>query len=503
MEIIRKYKNYTTILFYTIFTILVAGGCNTDDLELTDPNGADPNSFLETEPQVISAVNAGYANLQTLGLWGRHMFFMMDNLSHENSGNPQLEADKQQYLNFSFDASHGGIRAYWESCYRGINKANYVISNQEKIKSISALSDEAKNNFIAETRFLRAYYYFLLVTRFGDAPMITEVITEEREGLPRTSLEKIYDEVIIPDLEYGTANLYSKSDDRHERGRATNEAAYALLGRVHLYRGDYGPARDAFNEIIEDFALADNFSDNFLEETEHNRESIFEIEFDESLGGGNLWDSDITGAGQNETTLRGQEYGWNNWFNVYPSDDLLEEYEDGDPRYTASFYFNGDSFNNGEGVVNIPLERKAAWKKYQNYYKRANENINSSINFRVIRYADVLLMMAEAENALGNSDAAIDYLNQVRDRVNMPNYGTPEMNTLYPVATPEEVFAAIVHERKVELAGEQVRFPDLVRWGMGNQIPNFVVGKNEVFPIPLAEIAANNNISQADQNNGY
>src|SRR5690606_20688565 len=173
----------------------------------------------------------------------------------------------------------------------------------------------------------------------------------------------------------------------------------------------------------------------------------------------------------------------NDWFNVYPSDDLLEEYEDGDPRYTASFYFNGDSFNNGEGVVNIPLERKAAWKKYQNYYKRANENINSSINFRVIRYADVLLMMAEAENALGNSDAAIDYLNQVRDRVDMPNYGTPEMDALYPVSTPGEVFAAIVHERKVELAGEQVRFPDLVRWGMGGQIPNFVVGKNEVFPI--------------------
>ncbi len=85
----------------------------------------------------------------------------------------------------------------------------------------------------------------------------------------------------------------------------------------------------------------------------------------------------------------------------------------------------------------------------------------------------------------------------------MPNYGTPAMDSIYPVSTPEEVFAAIVHERKVELAGEQVRFPDLVRWGMGNTIPNFVVGKSEVYPIPLAEIAANNNISQSDQNNGY
>lgn len=503
MEIIRKYKNTTTVLFCALLIALTTGGCNTDDLELTDPNGANSQTFLESETQVISAVNAIYANLQTQGLWGRHMFFMMDNLSHENSGNPQLEADKQQYLAFSFDASHGGIRAYWESCFRGINKANYIISNEQKIRDIFGMSDEAKNKFIGEARFLRGLYYFLLVTRFGDVPMITDVIVEDREGFPRTSSEKIYEEVIIPDLEFAAENLYSNFSERHERGRATYEAAYALLGKVHLYREDYGPARDAFNEIIGDFTLAANFGDNFLEETEHNDESIFEIEYDESLGAGNLWDSDVTGAGQNEATLRGQEYGWNDWFNVYPSDDLLDEFEDGDPRYTASFYFNGDSFNNGEGEVNIPLERRAAWRKYQNYYKRANENINSSINFRVIRYADVLLMMAEAENALGNSDVAIDYLNEVRDRVNMPNYGTPAMDSIYPVSTPEEVFAAIVHERKVELAGEQVRFPDLVRWGMGNTIPNFVVGKSEVYPIPLAEIAANNNISQSDQNNGY
>ncbi len=278
------------------------------------------------------------------------------------------------------------------------------------------MSDEAKNKFIGEARFLRGLYYFLLVTRFGDVPMITDVIVEDQEGFPRTSSEQIYEEVIIPDLEFAAENLYSNFSERHEWGRATYEAAYALLGKVHLYREDYGPARDAFNEIIGDFTLAANFGDNFLEETEHNDESIFEIEYDESLGAGNLWDSDVTGAGQNEATLRGQEYGWNDWFNVYPSDDLLDEFEDGDPRYTASFYFNGDSFNNGEGEVNIPLERRAAWRKYQNYYKRANENINSSINFRVIRYADVLLMMAEAENALGNSDVAIDYLNEVRDR---------------------------------------------------------------------------------------
>lgn len=500
MKIAKKYKQYTAALFFITLAVVGIEACKTDDLELTNPNELSPETFLQNEVQVQSAVNAAYANLQTRGLWVRHMFFMMDNMSHENAGNSQLEADKRQYLDFSFDASHGAIRAYWESCFRGINKANYVIANAEQIDAIAEMSGATKAKFIGEARFLRAFYYFLLVTRFGDVPLIT-TIPEDGQGFPRSPAEQIYQEVIIPDLQEATTALLSK--DEEQPGRATSEAAYAVLGKVHLYREEYTLARDAFNEIMDDFSLAADYGDNFLEETEHNEESILEIEFDVALGQGSKWDSDVSGAGQNEVTFRGQEYGWNDWFNVYPSDDLLDEYEEDDPRYTANFYSNGDLFNSGQDTVAIPSERRAAWRKYQNYYKREHENTDSGINFRVIRYADVLLMMAEIENELGNITQAVDYLNQVRDRVGMPNYGTPEMDAMYPVSSQQEVFNAIVHERKVELAGEQVRFPDLVRWGMGGQIPNFEVGKHEVFPIPLAEITANASISQADQNNGY
>lgn len=500
MKITKKNIQYTAALFSMALGVMCIEACKTDDLELTNPNELSPETFLQNEVQVQSAVNAVYANLQTQGLWVRHMFFMMDNMSHENAGNQQLEADKLQYLEFSFDASHGAIRAYWESCFRGINKANYVIANAEQINTIAEMSQATRDKFIGEARFLRAFYYFLLVTRFGDVPIIT-VIPETDEGFPRSSAEQVYEEIIIPDLQDAATTLLSKNNE--EQGRATSEAAYALLGKVHLYREEYALARDAFNEIMDDFSLAAEYGDNFLEETEHNEESIFEIEFDVALGQGSKWDSEVSGAGQNEVTFRGQEYGWNDWFNVYPSDNLIGEYEDDDPRYTATFYSNGDLFNNGDGVVDIPSDRTVAWRKYQNYYKREHENTDSGINFRVIRHADVLLMMAEIENELGNIPGAVDYLNQVRDRVGMPNYGTPEMNASYPVSTQQGVFNAIVHERKVELAGEQVRFPDLVRWGMGDQIPNFEVGKHEVFPIPLAEIAANENISQADQNNGY
>lgn len=162
-----------------ILTILASLGlvlsCNEDSLELTNPNELSPDTFFQNPTQVQSAVNAVYSNLQTRGLYSRHMFFMMDNMAHENGGNTQLEADKRQYLDFSFDSSHGAIGAYWESCYRGINKANFVIENSEKINAIlpSVMSDEAKQKALGEAKFLRALFYFLIVTRYGDAPLIT------------------------------------------------------------------------------------------------------------------------------------------------------------------------------------------------------------------------------------------------------------------------------------------------------------------------------------------
>jgi hypothetical protein len=492
-------------LFACLVFLVCFNSCN-DKLEVSNPNQLSPETFFLNEAQVQAAVNAIYANLQTRGLYTRHMFFAMDNMAHENAGNPQLESDKAQYLQFSFDASHGAIRAFWESCYRGINKANFVITNEDKINAIleSELATEKKAKYIGEAKFLRAFYYFLLVSRFGDVPLLLSV-PETGDGTPKSSSEEVYQQ-IIKDLGEAASVLYTEADAGHELGRATQGAANALLGKVHLFRGEYDLAKAAFTKVLGDYALTDDYSDNFLEETEHNSESIFEVEYQVDLGQGDKWNSDASGEGLNEVTFRGQEYGWNDWFNVYPSDDLINEYEDGDSRYVDNFYSNGETFAGGN--VSLPLSRVAAWKKYQNYYKQANENQASGINFRVIRYADVLLMMAEIENELNNPSAAIGYLNEVRNRpsVNMPNYGTPEMNAIYPVSTKEEIFNAIVHERKVELAGEQVRFPDLVRWGIAEDFLGdygFKVGKHELFPIPQNEINANNSLTTDDQNPGY
>lgn len=511
-------KIHIKIIFAWIMCLVSLNSCN-DKLELDNPNLSPVESFLTTNAQVQAAVNAVYANLQTRGLYSRHMFFSMDNMGHENEGNPQLEADKRQYLEFTFDASHGAIRAFWESCYRGINKANYVLDNQDKINEIpeGQLSEAARNNYYGQVKFLRAFYYFLLVTRYGSVPLVTSV-PETGDGTPKSSTAEVYQQ-IISDLEDAASMLYEKTNTNFQKGRASQGAAYALLGKVYLYMEEYQKAKDAFENVLGKYALVEDYRENFVEEKEHNNESIFEVEYDENLGVADVWNSDASGAGLNEATFRGQEYGWADWFNVYPSNDLLDAYEDGDPRFAANFYTDGDTWAGGttirtgeapkpvpEDESYIPLERVAAWKKYQNYYKESTENTYSSINFRVIRYADVLLMMAEVENELNHPDEAIDYLNQVRDRVGMPEYGTPEMDAIYPVGSKAEIFDAIVHERQVELAGEQSRFPDLVRWGLAEEVLGkygFKAGKNELFPIPQNEINSNNALSNKDQNPGY
>ncbi len=475
-------------------TLFVVNGCEEEDFELTNPSGLSPETYFRTEAQVQSAVNAVYANLQTIGLYTRTYFFAMDLMSREALGNPQLEADKRVYVEWSFDASHPPISWYWDASYRGINKANFVINNTDRINEIpsSLLNEETKARFIGEAKYMRAFYYFLLVTRFGDVPLITGV-PEDGSGFPRTPADQVYDQ-IIADLNDASQALWDK--DRTEDGRATQGAAYALLGKTHLYREQYQEALDAFSNVT-GYSLEEDYFANFREEDEFGPESIFEVQFDDDMGNSAVWNSNAAGEDANEVTFRGQEYGFNDWFNAYPNPDLLDEYEEGDIRYDESFYFAGDTFAGGV-IEDIPLERRAAWRKYQNYYKDANEDQASGINFKVIRYADVLLMMAEAENELGNQSQAIEYINQVRDRAGLDDVPSD--------LSENQVFDAIVHERMVELAGEQVRFPDLVRWGLANEVLSpygFQSGKNEIWPIPNDEISANEGISQEDQNPGY
>jgi hypothetical protein len=353
------------------------------------------------------------------------------------------------------------------------------------------------------------------------------------------------------DLTFAANNCLHKSNE--ENGRATSGAAWALLGKAHLFQAnasqdpsDFEAAKAAFLNILNDptYDLETRYLNNFEEETEHGSESIFEVEFNATLGYSDRWSSDRDGTGYNECSFRGQEYGCFDWFNVFPSPDLVNEFETGDPRLNYCFYVPGDIPTAGNPGVLIhnavvynenkdtsviyPMDyydegnfftiSRTGWRKYQNYYKQSSESsvsqLASGINMKVIRYSDVSLMMAECEANLGNLPEAVILMNRVRSRadVNMPPYPTTD----YPVSNLGEFMVAIEHERKVELCGEQVRFDDLVRW---HRLESFISGvpklpwlehyisfdsnKHYLWPIPQAEIDLNPLLTLADQNPGY
>ena len=504
--------------------------CDTADLYLVNPNQITTETWFKNEDQVKMAVNGIYAGLQTRGLYQRTLYFAMDNLAYEQLMNPAAEFDKLQYSKYAFQADHPAIGDYWKSCYAGIRSANCVIGNEKAIFQISdsQLPQPGKFKYLGEAHFLRALYYFLLVTRFGAVPLVTET-SAGGEGLPRSPATLIW-ELIEDDLSFAAAHCLSKNEE--EKGRATSGAAWALLGKAYLFQANashsetgYLNAKNAFLQVLSDpagYALEERYLNNFEEETEHGPESIFEVEFNKDAGYNNEWSAGDDGSGYNEITFRGREYGLLDWFNVYPTDNLLNEFEPGDPRYAYCFYSAGDVYNHGKDTIQpISINRRAGWRKYQNYYKQKQESSESGINIKVIRLADVLLMLAETENEQGNLPEAIGYLNRVRNRpdVGMPNYNTPEMDALYPVHDQADIREAIEHERKVELCGEQIRFNDLVRW---RRLEAFVIqdilptlpewlrsqvqfdpAVHYLWPIPQREIDNNQAMTDADQNPGY
>ena len=188
----------------------------------------------------------------------------------------------------------------------------------------------------------------------------------------------------------------------------------------------------------------------------------------------------------------------------------MDEFEDDDPRLNLAILQNGVPY--GPNFDLIWNQGNIRWFKFSQLYDNAQIKQNGSTNARVLRYADIVLMKAEVEHKLQNDEMAINYLNEIRDRVGMPRYGTPEMDVDYPVDTPEGVFNAIVHERMIELCGEQVRYDDLVRWDLDAQeitVDDFGVSRgynpsvHRLIPIPQVEIDTNDGITPADQNPGY
>ncbi|RYZ32680.1 MAG: RagB/SusD family nutrient uptake outer membrane protein, partial [Sphingobacteriales bacterium] len=395
-----------------------------------------------------------------------------------NAGGSQLEQPNRELLvQPNAQPGNGAITDNWNATYQMINRANMVLLKAPDVADDATLRDR----LVGEAKFLRAWAYFELVSQWGDVPLYTEPISSPTDFKGKTPAADIY-ALVIGDLTdaiqklpetYGTADL----------GRATKGAANALLGRVQMQKGDYGAAKTALLAVYNSgkYSLVPNFSDNFDGDVregsavltaghEFNAESIFEVPFVDRGDDNFNWGYIGEGATQPTSTVRNQEYG-PVWGNVIPSDRLLNEFEAGDPRYKFTFYEIGDIIlskggtlpgraivaadlnvdpSNKNGVVAKRIFRKYSVLDWGNYSFHPG-----GLNQRLIRYADVLLMLAECEAEVGTPAQAAFYINLVRAR---PSVNRPAIT----LATKELALKAVIHERAVELAIESVNNIDIL-----------------------------------------
>ena len=502
-------RNISLLVTGTALSAVIIVAC-TKKLEVTDQNNPTTDSYFKTATELQQGVNAVYSSLRAGNLMGREWFFTHDMRGSETApGGAQLEAPRAELLKQASPApSNSVMSSVWTGAYQMINRANLVIAQGPNITDNTALRDVT----VGEAEFLRAWAYYELVSQWGDVPVYTEPITTADGYKAKSPAADVYAH-IISDLTDAVAKL---PDVQAQQGRATKGAANALLGRVQMQNGDYAAAKVALLQVYGKYSLAPHFSYNFdgdvmvngVQATaghEFNSESVFEVAFYDKGTGGFNWGYTGEGPTADASTMRSQEYGII-WGNVIPSDQILDEFEANDPRYNYTFYESGDKILTMGGTepgkaltegldMNVaPSNNNGVLKKrvYRKYSKldwiNDASNLGSGINQRVIRYADVLLMLAECEAEIGTPAEAAKYINEVRAR---PDVKMPPVSP----TIKEEAIAAVMHERAVELAGEEVNNIDILRWRKKGYYPSIrpdpKPGQVEFFPIPSSEIAAN------------
>ncbi|MFM9826537.1 RagB/SusD family nutrient uptake outer membrane protein [Flavobacterium sp.] len=490
----KKYI-YITIATLAIFATSVVS-CNDDFVERPVKYSIDSENYFNSKSDYDQALIGAYDMLHS-----SFINVLMGEIASDNTfagGNGPNDVPGYQSVDDMIHTPvNAQIKQLWDWMFAGVQRANYILEFKDKIDF------EGKNQLIAQARFLRAYYHFELVKWFGGIPMNGDkrFSPGDEKSIPRSSVDEVYAS-IEADLIFASENL---SVAPAQKGRATSGAALALLGKVYLYDKKYTEAASTFETLINtgNYRLIQTsdltpqqitdglspFGSIFEEAGENGPESVFEIQYTEVEGGnyGQLQyvEGNVAAGFAGPFGYVGPTYADGNNFNL-PTPKIVGAFIAGDTRKEATILdmatwlpaHPGSSYtkqHEDTGFFNkkyIPRTRKPE--------AAGDVKLTSPNNYRAIRYADVLLMAAEANfrKELKNVGKAQDYLNLVRDRA----FG----DALHRVVVSEQ---AIWDERRVELAGEGHRFFDLVRTGKAAQeIPGFVAGKNELFPIPLEEI---------------
>lgn len=463
-------------------TLLIPSACQESFLD-TDPQGKQAGEvFWQNEEDATKAVNAMYANLRS---WNNTAFAP---IAVESMGSDEVEkgstaADAtffNTYSDFSVGSTDGQLGGFWQGQYQNINYANQVLDNIPSITMDAAL----KERYLAEAKFVRAYSYFRLVRAFGDVPLRLKVPAGTDEyNLPRTAKAEVY-AAIEKDLTEAAAVLPTTYNAANV-GRITKGAALSLHAKVSMYQQKWQQVYDLTNQVtaLGIYSLFADYEQLFRVKNENSTESIFEIQNElvlENKDASNSQYSEVQG-------VRGiNGGGWG--FNV-PTEALSKSYETGDPRRDATIIYRGETTPDGDVIPvqgDNPMYNQKSYVPFKLFVSGFASGAQQ--NVRVIRYADVLLMNAEAANELGKTPEALASLEKVRARAR------GNSTTILPKVTATTKAAlqeAIWHERHVELAMEFDRYFDVIRQGRGTTVfgpRGWKANKNEVWPVPQSEI---------------
>lgn len=495
------------IILFAFIIILLTLSCKKDFLDETDPTRISTNVFYKDAKQVQQAVNGVYGTLQPI-INSQWLFNELpsDNTTIDfNPGDRGPAAHIETFEFYNWNAGTVNFNGMYINHYNAIYNANNTLAKMQGAE----LSDSLNSVYAGQLKFIRAYLYFELTQYFGDVVLITEPLSQPSDAYSyvREPQEKVYAQ-IENDLKDAAA-LLPVSYPSTDIGRATKGAALALLGKVYLTKKQYPEAVSTLNQVLSlGYSLVPSYADVFDPQKKNGPESIFEIQYQ---GGNDLseWSSFIytfaprLSGGSVTGWPQSNPGGWN-----IPTEDIINAYENGDLRKAASVGLDFVSTVTGDTVPYI--------KKYAHphtIYGRTDDN------WPVLRYADVLLMLAEAINEQsGPGSESYNYLNQVRSRA-----GLAPLSGLSQQAFREKV----AHERRIELAFENWRWLDLKRTMTPQQLADFLnaYGAKEkanptvtrqgipytntdyvfdaykaLYPLPSNELLINNKLTQ---NPGY
>lgn len=481
-----------------IITVLIAASFACEKYLDVDPAFAqDAENYFNSPEDYELALTGAYDLLQ-----GSFINIWIGEIASDNSiagGESVTDTEGLHEIEeMGHDAVNNELRNVFRWNYAGIARANYIMEYRNKIDF------DGKDQIIAQTQFLRAFYYFQLVKYFGDVPLIIDrrLGAEEVTTVDRTPRAEVYAQ-IEADLQAAAAVLPWNNP---VKGRVEKGAALALLGKVHLYQKEYQLAANVLDRVINEggFSLLPDYQNLWYEAFEDNSETVFDIEYSNLEGGGYgciiCLEGNAAPGFHGIRQYEGPIYGDGNSYNL-PTADLYNFFDNNDPRKDITV-LDIEAFKAAQtdpSSVSYATGAGGHTGYYNNkYIKRKSElglpddDLTSPLNYKVIRYADVLLMAAEAHAQLGAEQQARDLVNLVRNRVGMGDI----------MSSGTQLLDDIYRERRLELSGEGHRFFDLVRTGRAAaEIDNFVAGKHELFPIPQVEIDLAGGRWQ--QNSGY